>query len=87
MDRVQKHNLELSKQAYAVLARKLEESIRKDVYGYIHEVNEWGLGIETIVDYLVEEEIELSPAEMEALSKAAISMQIDWGIQLIKVAS
>ena len=50
MDRVQKHNLELSKQAYMVLANKLEGNIRRDIYEYIHEVNEWGIGIETIID-------------------------------------
>ena len=87
MDRTQKHNLELSKNAYAAVASKLEENIRGDIYEYIHEVNEWGLGVETIIDYLVEEEIELSQEEMNALSEAASSMAIDRGLKMIKVVS
>jgi hypothetical protein len=85
MDRTRKHNLELSKKAYIAVAPKLEEKIRSDIYEYIHEVNEWGLGVETIIDYLVEEEIELSKEEMEALSEAASSMAINRGLEMVKV--
>lgn len=68
-------------------AAKLEESIRRDIYEYIHKVNEWGLGVETVIDYLVEENTELSPGEMEALSEAATSMAINRGLLMIKVVS
>ncbi|RRJ83794.1 MafI family immunity protein [Aestuariirhabdus litorea] len=83
---IQKHNLELSKQAYAAVAHKLKEGARIEIYGYIYKFNEWGLGVEALVDFLVEEDVELSSTEMEALSKAAESMQIDRGIKSIKVS-
>jgi len=60
---------------------RVAESIRKDIY--VHK--KWGLGVETIVDVLLEDEIDVSIAQIDAIVEAMNAMGLKRSQHKIRV--
>lgn len=70
--------LALSKKAYISIEKLLPESDRQQIYEFIYLHNEWGLGIETIIDVIHEENIRVTDIQLQAIKNACNAMKIDF---------
>lgn len=86
MDSTQSHNLALSKKAFEAVSPKLDDETRAQSHEFIYEANEWGLGVELLIDFLMEEGVTLTKEQFLPLSRAASSMQIDRGLEMVEVS-
>lgn len=68
---------DLSAAAFHAVRDLLPDRDAGSIRGYIYEANEWGLGVEAIIDALVECNIEISQFQKRALDAAADSMGLD----------
>ena len=55
------------------------------IRAFIYDHNEWGLGIETLVDVLLEEDIAVSADQKDAISLALSEMGVDRHQSLLRV--
>lgn len=81
----QQKNLILSKLAFEVVSEKLKETDSEAIREYIYDVNEMGLGIETLIDVLLEDDIPISTNQYDAIVEAANSMGLDRGQHKLRV--
>ncbi len=72
-----RHNKNLSALAFESVFRVLPKEEALEIKELIFEVDEWGLGIETLIDTLVECNIAISPAQKCAIDSAVESMCLD----------
>jgi len=77
MKTIRKQNLELSKTAFETIKDRLPEPSVKDIREYIYDYNEWGLGVEMIVDVLLEDDIAITNSQKKAIVKAMDAMGLD----------
>jgi hypothetical protein len=68
---------DLSVAAFHAVRDLLLDKDANAIRGYIYEANEWGLGVEAIIDTLVECNVEISQFQKRALDAAADSMGLD----------
>ena len=80
-------NLELSKAAFEAIKNLLPAASAEHIRGFIYDHNEWGLGVEMIVDVLLEEDIPVTESQKKALFDALDVMSLQVGQQEIKVRS
>ena len=85
MTPAQARNLELSKTAFELVEDRIPPADAKLIREYIFDHNEWGLGVETIVDVLLEDEIAITAAQRDAIVAALDAMDIDRSQHLLSV--
>ena len=77
--------LELSKKAFELVEDRIPAAsvgfIRENIYDY----NEWGLGVETIVDALVEDDIAITAAQRDAIIEALDAMGLNGSQHMLTV--
>jgi len=78
-------SIELSKTAYELVKSRLPETDAKTIQEYIYDVNEWGLGMETLVDSLLEEDIPVTKEQKRAILKAMSSMNLDRSQETLRI--
>ena len=59
------------------VTERIPASLRKEVHGYINHVNEWGLGMETLVDGICESGIMITKEQFSLIDTAMRSMDLD----------
>ena len=64
MKSARKKNLELSKAAFEAIEGLLPESSADDIRALIYDYNEWGLGVEMIVDVLLDKDIAITGSQV-----------------------
>ena len=82
-----KKNLELSKVAFEAIRSLLPRTSAEHIREYIYDHNEWGLGVEMIVDVLLEEDIAITGPQKKAIFDALEAMRLHVGQQEIRVRS
>ena len=82
---IRKQNLELSKLAFEATKDQLPESSANDIRELIYEYNEWGLGVEMIVDVLLGDDIAITGSQKKAIVDAMDEMGLDRSQQGIRV--
>jgi hypothetical protein len=85
MKTIRKQNLELSKAAFEAIKDRLPESSVKDIREYVYDYNEWGLGVEMIVDVLLEDDIAITISQKKAIVEAMDAMGLDRSQHEIRV--
>ena len=81
----QKECLSLSKYAFELSKSVLPADSAEMVREYIFDHNEWGLGVETMVDIILENDVAISTEQKTAILKATKAMKIDRSQHSIKV--
>ncbi|MEL6725650.1 MAG: MafI family immunity protein [Pseudomonadota bacterium] len=82
----QRANLELSSFAFSQLEQTLSTADAKIIRNYIFEHNEWGLGMETLVDVILEQDIVISPEQKQAVMTAMSAMGLQRSQGKIRVS-
>ncbi|MEO1322302.1 MAG: MafI family immunity protein [Pseudomonadota bacterium] len=82
----QRANLELSSTAFSQLEQTLSTADAKIIRDYIFEHNEWGLGMETLVDVILEQDIAISPDQKQAVLTAMSAMGLQRSQEKIRVS-
>ncbi|MFD2205766.1 MafI family immunity protein [Kiloniella antarctica] len=72
-------NSKISKQIYEQTEHLLPKDIKETIHDYIYKYNEWGLGMETLVDALLEDDISITSEQKIVIVKAMEAMQLDRG--------
>lgn len=67
----------LSERAFELSRELLSPEIAQAVEEYIYKYNEWGVGVEMLVDALLEGEIRVSAAQKRAIMEAMDAMGLD----------
>jgi ribonucleotide reductase alpha subunit len=78
---------QLSEKAFELAKPLLPVKAAEDIRAFIYEHNEWGLGIEVLVDVLLEERIAVRSEQKEAIVVAMDAMGIKGRQREIEVAS
>lgn len=52
----------------------IPEKLYRDVYDYFNRHNEWGLGVEILIDQIIEYEIKITPDQFAKIHEAMSSM-------------
>ena len=76
MNSEQRKNLMLSKRAFESVSEKIEKQESETIREYIYGANEWGLGVETLVHVLIEENIPISSTQYAVISEAINAMKL-----------
>ena len=76
MNETQEANLELSKLALESVRQLLPAKVQIEVSDYINEHNEWGLGVEVLIDAIAEEKITINAMQHQSLYAAASTMNL-----------
>ena len=87
MKSARKKNLELSKAAFEAIEGLLPESSAEDVRGLIYDYNEWGLGVEMIVDVLLDNDIAITVSQKKVILDALNAMRLHVGQHELRVSS
>ena len=87
MKSTRRKNLELSKTAFEAVKGILPERSAEHIRGFIYDYNEWGLGVEMIVDVLLEDDIAISASQKNAVLDALDAMELDVAQHNIRVRS
>jgi hypothetical protein len=66
--------IDLCNRALGALWATLTADQLRTVDEYINQFNEWGLGIETLIDFLVESDVKISQDQFSLLREAMDSM-------------
>jgi hypothetical protein len=82
----QRANLELSSFAFSQLEQSLSTADAKLIHEYIFEHNEWGLGMETLVDVILDQDIVISPDQKQAVLTAMNAMGLQRAQDKIRVS-
>lgn len=82
----QRANLELSSFAFSQLEETLSTADAKIIRNYIFEHNEWGLGMETLVDVILEQDIVISQDQKQAVVTAMSVMGLQRSQEKIRVS-
>ena len=77
--------LQLSKKAFELVEDRIPVASLRFIRQNIYDYNEWGLGVETIVDALVEDEIAITTAQRDAIVEALDAMGLDRSQDLLTV--
>ena len=85
MNPEQTRNLELSKTAFELVEERIPPADAKLIREHIYDYNEWGLGVETIVDVLLEDQVVLTTEQRDAIVAALDAMGIDRSQHLLRV--
>lgn len=75
----------LSERAFEVCRELLAPETAQSIEEYIYRYNEWGVGVEMLVDTLLESEIRVSAAQKEAIMEAMDAMGLDRSQSELKV--
>lgn len=67
----------LSERAFELVRPNLPARDAEVIRSYVYDHAEWGLGIETLVDVLLEESIAVSPEQKQAIVTAMEAMGLD----------
>ena len=86
MDIVQRKNLALSKVAFKLVEDRLPEDDSELIRGYIYDHNEWGLGMEHIVDALLEEDISVTRVQRDSIVEAMEAMNLERSQHKLRIA-
>lgn len=82
----QRANLELSSFAFSQLEQTLSTADAEIIRDYIFEHNEWGLGMETLVDFILDRDIVISSDQKHAVLAAMSAMGLQRSQNKIRVA-
>jgi hypothetical protein len=69
--------LSLSETAFNLVESRLSQLGSMTVRQYIFDHNEWGLGMEILVDILLEKDIAISSEQKQAIQSAMNAMKLD----------
>ena len=86
MNREQKKNLKLSSTAFALVKNLLPAIEAEQIRGFIFDHNEWGVGVEMLVDVLLDQDIAISTVQKKAILDAMEAMELDRSQEKIRVA-
>ena len=75
----------LSERAFELTKHLVPRGPAENIRAFIYDHNEWGLGIETLVDTLLEDDIAVSADQKDAISLALSEMGIDRHQSLLRV--
>ena len=75
----------LAERAFEVSRELLSPKIAHSIGEYIYKYNEWGVGVEMLVDTLLEFEIEVSAAQKQAIMKAMDAIGSDRSVSELRV--
>lgn len=78
---------QLSEKAFELTKPLLPTKAAEDIRAFIYEYNEWGLGIEVLVDVLLEERIAVRSEQKEAIVVAMEAMGLKGRQREIEVAA
>ncbi len=70
------HRIDLCNRALETVRSIIPNDLYRDVFDYINEHNEWGLGMEILIDQISEYEIKISMQQYQAIEQAMASMGI-----------
>ncbi|MEM6503987.1 MAG: MafI family immunity protein [Planctomycetota bacterium] len=70
------HCIDLCNRALEAVHSTIPDDLYRDIFDYINERNEWGLGMEILIDQISEYEIKISLQQFEAIEKAMTSMEM-----------
>ncbi len=68
--------IKLCNNALAINKPQMAESICMEIDDYINKYNEWGVGIELLIDNLCEEELRISLDQYKAIEEAMSAMDL-----------
>ena len=68
---------QLSETAFELVKPLLPTKAAEDIRAFIYDHNEWGLGIEILVDVLLEERIAVSSQQKAAIALAMEAMRLE----------
>ena len=69
-----KAKIELCNKDLEASKHHLSQEIYSEIHNYINTDNEWGLGIETLIDALTEEDIKIEKEQINKIRLAMASM-------------
>lgn len=78
--------LALSKAAFELVKDRIPQTDIETVRGFIYDHNEWGLGMETIVDAFLAENIAVTTEQKDAILAAMDAMSLDRCQRKLRVA-
>ena len=70
----QKQIIDLCNTAFSCVRELLSDEQQREVDDYINQHNEWGLGIEFLIDWLTEDETPITPSQFDAIHSAMSAM-------------
>ena len=70
------HRIDLCNRALEAVRLVIPADLHKDVHDYINRHDEWGLGVETLVDGLTELEIRITAEQFALIEAAMASMDL-----------
>jgi len=85
MTPIQKECLSLSEHAFELVKSVLPAGSVEIIREYIFDHNEWGLGIEMMVDIIIENDTTITTEQKSAIVRAMCAMKIDRSQHSIKV--
>jgi len=68
------HRIDLCNRALESVHSTIPADLYRDVFDYINEYDEWGLGMEILIDQISEYEIKISMQQYQAIEQALESM-------------
>ena len=75
--RLHQHRIDLCNRVLVSVQGLIPCGLFQDVHDYINKYNEWGVGIEFLIDYISEFEIKISREQFRLISDATASMGLD----------
>ena len=76
----------LSEKAFESTKHLLPDKAAEEIRAFIYEHNEWGLGVEVLIDVLIEGDTALSQDQKEAIEQAMNEMGLDRNQSLLRVS-
>ncbi len=70
------HPIDLCNAALESVRTHIPADLYRDVFDYINRHNEWGLGLETLIDQLSELEIKITADQFSLIERAMASMDL-----------
>jgi len=71
------HRINLCNEALESVRGSIPEDLFRDVNDYINQFDEWGLGIEMLIDQISELEITITPEQFDLIRVAMASMELE----------
>ena len=79
-------SIELSNIALLACKKLLSSKEYSEIHDYINKYNEWGLGMETLIDSLYEEKQYLEKEQFEKIKEAMVSMGLSESNRMEKLS-
>lgn len=70
------HHIDLCNRALDAVREVVPAHIRNDVHDYINRFDEWGVGLETLIDALIDGEINITPQQFDLIHEAMASIEL-----------